>query len=187
MKNILLESILFFRDSLVVPANRFAYKYIVNYNVNMHVGTVEIQIYCFYFNSCSVFSALYNMNSMCFKRSSALLLCSLEGKFTDRCIRYYIKKEDMETNMTVSALEKLITSWKRHTCKNILGGICLNKNVRPLEFGKVTLHKRGDVYVNPKDKCCARQKSCHVQSTELWQIYSWSMLQLNRAAIGENF
>lgn len=39
----------------------------------MHLGAVEIQIYCFYFSSCSVFSALYNMNSMYFKRSSALL------------------------------------------------------------------------------------------------------------------
>lgn len=60
---ILIRKVFFQRLSLAVSANRFAYnKYIFNYNVNMHLGAVGIQIYCIYYNNCSVFSALYNMS-----------------------------------------------------------------------------------------------------------------------------
>ena len=76
VQNILLEKYSF-RYS-VVSANRFSYnKYIFNYNVNMHLGAVGIQIYCIYYNNCSVFSTLYNMSSKSFKRNGALhsVLC----------------------------------------------------------------------------------------------------------------
>ena len=39
----------------------------------MHLGAVGIQIYCIYYNNYSVFSALYNMSSKCFKKNAALL------------------------------------------------------------------------------------------------------------------